>query len=206
MRTLFLIPQVLPPTTLETHWWIALIPALIVIAGLVYWIKTLLTKELPDNDIFPTLKDEKKAQPQDAGICKNDTEQQTLSTWEVQTPHFSNDVHEEIMERAQELMEKEKPFLDHRFCLSDLASLLGVKRHILSATINKKMSCSFTMFVAEWRVEHAKRMLQDNPESKLSSVWSESGFSNETSFHRTFKAFTGMTPCDWKAATEQMKG
>jgi YesN/AraC family two-component response regulator len=34
---------------------------------------------------------------------------------------------------------------------------------------------------------------------KIAEVWMQSGFTNETSFFRTFKLVTGLTPNEWKS-------
>ena len=47
--------------------------------------------------------------------------------------------------------------------------------------------------------EYAQRLMREHPEMLLADVAEESGFSNEQSFFRTFKARTGLTPQEWKA-------
>ena len=44
----------------------------------------------------------------------------------------------------------------------------------------------------------AKDIIRREPEKKISEVWMASGFSTETSFFRTFKSVTGMTPNEFK--------
>jgi len=41
--------------------------------------------------------------------------------------------------------------------------------------------------------------LFSNPDTRASEVWMESGFANETTFFRAFKAIVGMTPSEWKS-------
>ena len=58
-------------------------------------------------------------------------------------------------------------------------------------------SDTFSQFVNIYRVEHAKRVMRRNPDKKIVDIYIESGFANEGSFFRTFKAVTGMTPKEW---------
>jgi AraC-like DNA-binding protein len=59
-----------------------------------------------------------------------------------------------------------------------------------------------TQFVNEYRLEHAKRLLLEHPEMKISSVAIESGFTNDKAMTRYFKEHTGMTPTEWKATLQ----
>ena len=43
-------------------------------------------------------------------------------------------------------------------------------------------------------------MMLSQPDAKLTTVSMESGFANETSFFRVFKAITGYTPKEWLAS------
>lgn len=52
---------------------------------------------------------------------------------------------------------------------------------------------------AAWR-RHDRLMMLSQPDAKLTTVSMESGFANETSFFRVFKAITGLTPKEWLAS------
>lgn len=103
-----------------------------------------------------------------------------------------------LMQHINDIMEREKPFLDSDLKLSELATTIGTNRNIISSCINSQMGCSFTQYVNTFRTEYAKRIIRQYPDRKMSDIYVESGFANETSFFRTFKAMTGMTPMEWK--------
>jgi len=104
---------------------------------------------------------------------------------------------EELIQRIRQLMESEKLFLNNELKLADLANQLGVNSRQVSDCINHCEGCSFPLFVNTYRIEHAKQILRQCPDTKIQSLYIEAGFSNETSFFRTFKAFEGVTPGDW---------
>ncbi len=106
---------------------------------------------------------------------------------------------EELMRSICQLMEQEQLYLDSHLKLNDLANRLGTNRNIISACINSQQGCSFSLFMGKYRIEHAKRLMRQQPDIKMVEVCMLSGFTTETSFFRTFKAITGMTPSDWKA-------
>ncbi|MBR1803574.1 MAG: helix-turn-helix domain-containing protein [Muribaculaceae bacterium] len=102
-----------------------------------------------------------------------------------------------LMDRVTQLMETEHPYLRCDLKVADVAAMLSVSNRCLSEAINAHLGCSFTQFVNSYRIGYAQQLLDDKPDMKVSAVALESGFANETSFFRTFKAHTGMTPKEW---------
>ena len=102
-----------------------------------------------------------------------------------------------LMERINKLMEEQKLYQNSELKLQDVAALLGTNRRFISDSINSQAGCSFAQYVNTYRIEHAKRLLRQNAGQKIADVYYESGFANETTFFRTFKSVTGMTPKEW---------
>lgn len=102
-----------------------------------------------------------------------------------------------MMSRITKLIESEKLYLDSELKVTDIADTLMVHRNVISDAINSQKGTTFTQFINDYRVEHAKKLIRKDPEKKLSTVSLESGFANEQSFFRTFKLFTGKTPKEW---------
>lgn len=102
-----------------------------------------------------------------------------------------------LIERIRELIENKKLFLNSELKITDIADTLGIHRNIVSDAINSQTGFSFNQYISNYRVEHAKSLLRQDPKKKLSSISAESGFANEQSFFRTFKAITGKTPKEW---------
>ena len=107
----------------------------------------------------------------------------------------SND---ELMQKICALMESQKLYLNSDLKLNDVADALNTNRNVISSCINSQRGCSFSQFVSGYRIDHAKDLMRQQPDIKVSEVWMASGFSTETSFFRTFKAVTGMTPNEFK--------
>lgn len=95
------------------------------------------------------------------------------------------------------LMNEQKVYLNNNLKVGDVADELDVPSRMVSDIIKVNRGCSFTQFVNGYRIEYAKQLLRDRPDTKMTAVYVESGFSNEMSFFRTFKTFTGMTPKEW---------
>lgn len=103
----------------------------------------------------------------------------------------------ELWQRICQLMEEEKPYLDSNFRISEAARMLDVNRSLLSACINAQAGCTFNQYINHYRVEYAKDLMLKQPDIKMTTICTESGFNNETSFFRAFKAHTGKTPREW---------
>ena len=107
----------------------------------------------------------------------------------------------ELMRQICDLMESQKLYLNSELKLNDVADAMNTNRNLISNCINSQRGCSFSQFVSTYRVEHAKDLIRRKADMKISEVWMQSGFSTEGSFFRTFKAFTGMTPSEFKQKT-----
>ena len=108
----------------------------------------------------------------------------------------------ELMRQISQLMEQEQLYLDSDLKLADLATRLHTNRNAVSACINSQRGYSFSQFISNYRVEHAKQLLRQHPDMKMTEVWMQSGFTTESSFFRAFKAATGLTPTEWKAEND----
>lgn len=111
----------------------------------------------------------------------------------------TSETDEQLMQDICQIMEQQQLFLDSGLKISDIADRLNTNRTYVSNSIKNCRGCSFTQFVNGYRVDYAKKLLQQNPNAKLSEVWTSSGFSTESSFFRAFKNHCGMTPNEWKS-------
>ena len=121
-------------------------------------------------------------------FLKNDTPQVPL-----QEAPVSN-----LMQRLCQLMDEQKPYLNSELKVQDIADMLHTNRTYINDSIKSASGQTFTQFVNTYRIEQAKRLLTQHPDKKMSAVYTESGFATESSFFRTFKAVTGITPNEWR--------
>lgn len=102
-----------------------------------------------------------------------------------------------LMPRLRQLMEEERLFLNSELKVSDVATRLGTNVRYVSGCL-KAEGINFNSFVNTYRVAYAQQLLQRQPDIKMAAVAAESGFSGTSSFFRTFKAVTGVTPSEWR--------
>ena len=102
-----------------------------------------------------------------------------------------------LMKRICQLMDEQRLYLNSDLKIQDVASELGVHTNVVSAAVNSQGN-SFNQFVNDYRIEYAKRLMLEDPDKKVSSIYYEVGFAHEQTFFRAFKARTGMTPSEWR--------
>lgn len=95
------------------------------------------------------------------------------------------------------LIREEKMFLQKNLKISDVAVRVGSCRTYVSNYINQHQGCSFSDYINRLRIEHAQQLLTNGEDTKMVIVAEQSGFSNEPSFYRNFRKFTGMNPGEW---------
>ena len=103
-----------------------------------------------------------------------------------------------LLARICDVMENEKSYLNSELKVADIAELVGTSSRNVSDCIKAARGCSFSQFVNTYRIDYAKQLLVSEPDIKVAAVALQSGFANEMSFFRTFKAHIGMTPKEWK--------
>lgn len=109
---------------------------------------------------------------------------------------LKEDKSEQYLKKLLDYMEAEKPYLESKITLPQLAEKLDIHYNYLSQIINEKLNQNFYEFVNGYRVEEFKSRIQNNNSEKLTLLGHalESGFSSKSSFNEVFKKTTGTTP------------
>lgn len=109
----------------------------------------------------------------------------------------------EIVEKVRQLMELEKVYHEPSFSRADLAREVGCSENTLSRVINRAFGKSFPRLLSEFRVEDAKRMLQ-NPDIPIQVLAFEVGFNSLASFNRVFREICDETPSQYRSRAAQV--
>jgi len=127
--------------------------------------------------------------------------EEVASVWE--SSFLSPEAANKLIERIRQLMDEQRPYLNSDLKVKDVAHLLGTNSRYISDSIKQTEQCTFSMFINKYRIAYAQQLMRRQPDIKLIEVYLKSGFANEISFFRTFKAITGMTPKEWE--TKEME-
>ncbi len=87
--------------------------------------------------------------------------------------------------------------------LGHLAKLFGYNEKYLSHALHSLTGMHFSRLIAFYRIEHAKKLLSNQPQMSITTVAMESGFSAINTFHRVFLKHTGMTPLQYRHAFKE---
>jgi YesN/AraC family two-component response regulator len=98
-------------------------------------------------------------------------------------------------------MDEDKPFLESKITLPQLANRFATNPNYLSQVINEKLNLNLYDFINKYRVEEFKKRLKNDDAHNytLFGHAQNSGFSSKSSFHEVFKKHTGQTPAQYQA-------
>ncbi|SOE23422.1 AraC-type DNA-binding protein [Spirosomataceae bacterium TFI 002] len=108
----------------------------------------------------------------------------------------------QIMKQLKKLMEENTLFRNPNLKVNDLAKELNISGHQLSQFLNDNLGKNFTLFVNEYRIAEACKMLLTNKNLTIEAIGEEVGFNSKSTFFSTFKKIKGLTP----SAYQQSEG
>lgn len=105
----------------------------------------------------------------------------------------------QLITRIEHHLLEEKPWLNPKLSIGDLARALGVPSHHLSQALNEGMSVNFYDLINTYRIDEIKKRLHagDADMYSIAGLARSCGFGSKSSFHRAFKKATGLTPTDY---------
>jgi len=110
---------------------------------------------------------------------------------------ISNELFNEYVNKINNYITEEKPYLEFEITLNDLSESLSISKRNLSHVINKEFDKNFYDFINYYRLEKVKKYLQES-NNPIKEVMYDSGFSNKATFNFIFKKNTGLTPTQYR--------
>ncbi len=87
---------------------------------------------------------------------------------------------------------------DEDLYLENLADKFNVSKKYLSKKINQHLGIAFKTYLTQLRINKAEEMLKEE-NVKISDIYMRVGFYNRSTFIRSFKQKTGLTPSEYRA-------
>ena len=122
------------------------------------------------------------------------------SSTRYQRSGLSFDVSLQISRHVETLMQSEHLYLQSELSLSKLAKCAGLHPNHVSQAINQQFNLSFAHWVSQYRVQAAKRLLEDpsHQQNSILDIAFSVGFNSKSVFYSAFKQCFGVTPSQFR--------
>ena len=105
-----------------------------------------------------------------------------------------------ILAKIYHEIEEKKYFTNNLASLSGLAKQINESSHHVSQVINEKLNKNFFEMLAFYRVEHAKKLIREDKDAKLTveELAELVGYNSKSSFNTVFKKYSFKTPSEYR--------
>lgn len=105
-----------------------------------------------------------------------------------------------IIDQLHDTMVNKNLFRNPELSLTGLSKSISLSERTISGVLNGNLNKNFYQFVNEYRVKDVQEKLKDpkNSHLKILSLAFDAGFNSKATFNRLFKAYTGLTPKEFK--------
>jgi AraC-like DNA-binding protein len=124
----------------------------------------------------------------------------TFPVLKYQKSSLSEEDKELILKKIKKEMENRNYFTNNLASLSGLAKQINESSHHVSQVINEKLNKSFFELLAFYRVEHAKKLIREDRNAKLTveELAEMVGYNSKSSFNIAFKKYSSKTPSEYR--------
>ncbi|WP_313091068.1 helix-turn-helix domain-containing protein [Chryseobacterium flavum] len=115
------------------------------------------------------------------------------------TPEKDSFFAEELFGKIESIMREKQLYKDVHFNISKLSAELDINTGYISRAIRSQGYPNFNNYLNVYRIECVKKLLHENDLEKvtLMYIYTEAGFSNQSTFNRVFKQMEGATPSEY---------
>jgi len=144
---------------------------------------------------FTSVNNEVSQEPETSGVENETDDNEETGKKQVQLQLEKNYL-EALESKVNQCMEEHKPYLDPKFNLLKLSSMIDVPAHHLNFLFREVKQQAFNDYRNNLRIEHAISLLQQGKadELTLDAIGEQSGFSSRSAFFKAFKKATNMSP------------
>lgn len=124
----------------------------------------------------------------------------------IKTENFQKKQPEESKEKYQklynsiiEILNEDKVYKDPDFNIRKLAELLNTNTTYVSKAMNLDGSKNFNQLINEYRINDVVSMMKNDNIRKytIQYLYTQAGFSQQSTFNKIFKEYTGSTPSEY---------
>ena len=133
-------------------------------------------------------------------IAMNIPVEKDMSTGKYQKSGLKEMQAKSYIKKLVNFMDQTDAWKDNEFSLAKLSMQTNIAKHHITQVLNEMLGKNFYMFVNEYRIDHAKKLIRSNEYRKWSfvAIAYECGFNSKTAFNNFFKKNNGMTPSEYR--------
>jgi len=115
--------------------------------------------------------------------------------------HLDDVTNEKLSRRFDSLMSDDRPFLNDRVTLSEVANMLDCQPRHVSQMVNSRFGQNFSSYINEKRLDVAATMLRsmEHKNWSVTKIMFEAGFGSKSTFNRAFRRKFEMSPREYGA-------
>lgn len=100
--------------------------------------------------------------------------------------------------KLEAVMNEQELFKNPNITMPKVAKRIGMSSPKFSQLLNDKLNKSFSVYINELRIAHAKQLLIEQPKQKLDIIAEQCGFNSPSTFYSVFKKHSGLTPAKYR--------
>ncbi|WP_312397396.1 helix-turn-helix transcriptional regulator [Chryseobacterium sp.] len=106
---------------------------------------------------------------------------------------------QEIFNKIENFMEEKQLYKDPNFNISKLSAELNINSSYISKAIRQNNFPNFNNYLNTYRINYVKKLMKENDLEKITLmyIYTEAGFSNQSTFNRVFKQIEKITPSEY---------
>ncbi|QBG36111.1 AraC family transcriptional regulator [Litorilituus sediminis] len=118
---------------------------------------------------------------------------------QTRTSALSTEKMQQIATKLEHAMTDEKLFLQDNLSLNKLSESIAETENHISETLSQFLNTKFFQFVNGFRIEEAKKALQDT-DKLITTIAYDVGFNSKSTFNTAFKKVVGYTPSAYRSS------
>ncbi len=112
---------------------------------------------------------------------------------------FSTKDLDRLKEELDDIMERQKPYLNQKLLKAELAELIGISNPELARLLNEKIGMNFFQYVNYYRIREFIQLAESERGQQLTffGLAQEAGFNSKTTFNKSFRQIMGSSPSEY---------
>lgn len=129
-------------------------------------------------------------------IVQQDIFRLPIITTKYEKSGLSSTQLDELQAKLTKYMVSQKPYLNPKLTLGDLAKMIGTTQKDLSRLVNERFGTNFFDFINKYRIDEFKELSTKENYKNMTvlAVAFDAGFNSKTTFNTVFKRHTNLTP------------